>query len=52
MNVDTPVSEAPAAAGVQRLKSRHLLGIAGMDAAEISLEMNPETASAGGYLSS
>ena len=37
MNVDTPVSETPAPAGVQSLKSRHLLGIAGMDAAEISL---------------
>jgi len=37
MNVDTPVSDAPVTAGVQRLKSRHLLGIAGMDAAEISL---------------
>src|SRR5687768_7796320 len=37
MNVDTPVSEARAAAGVQRLKSRHLLGIAGTDAAEIEL---------------
>ena len=37
MNVDAPVSAAPAAAGAQRLKSRHLLGIAGMDAAEISL---------------
>jgi len=37
MNVDMPVSETPAPPGLQRLKSRHLLGIAGMDASEISL---------------
>ena len=38
MNVDAPVDTvAPAASGASRLKGRHLLGIAGLDASEITL---------------
>ena len=38
MNVDTPVeTSTAAAAGAKRLKGKHLLGIAGLDAAEITL---------------
>ena len=38
MNVDTPVDATPIArAGVKRLKGKHLLGIAGLDAGEITL---------------
>jgi aspartate carbamoyltransferase catalytic subunit len=38
MNVDAPVvTPASPTAGASRLKSRHLLGIAGLDAAEIAL---------------
>jgi aspartate carbamoyltransferase catalytic subunit len=37
MNVEAPAHAAAPPAGATRLKSRHLLGIAGMDAAEITL---------------
>src|SRR5687767_3191869 len=38
MNVDAPVDAAtPSPAGARRLKGKHLLGIAGLDAAEITL---------------
>ncbi len=38
MNVDAPVDTvAPATSGASRLKGRHLLGIAGLDASEITL---------------
>jgi aspartate carbamoyltransferase catalytic subunit len=38
MNVDAPVeTAAPVTSGARRLKGRHLLGIAGLDASEISL---------------
>jgi aspartate carbamoyltransferase catalytic subunit len=37
MNVEAPVQAGAPPAGATRLKSRHLLGIAGMDASEITL---------------